>query len=61
MPTKMTIQLDDGRLVDFDFTQPNNPVAVSSSSPLSFQEEATLIFKAGLFIGGGNKALAQFE
>lgn len=60
LPTKMTIKLDDDRLVDLDFTQ-EDLVTVSSSSPLTPEEKATLIFKVGLFIGGGNKVLAQFE
>lgn len=60
LPTKMTVKLEDDRLVEFDFTQEDHFI-VSSSTTLTSEEEALLIFKAGLFIGGGNKALSQFE
>lgn len=58
IPVKMTVQLEDGRIVEFDFN--NTDCLVVSSESLTAEEKATLGFKAGLFCGGGNKALSQF-
>ena len=59
-PTKMTIQLEDGRIVELDLNNMENLIT-SSSAPLTEEEQAILAFRIGMFLGSGQKALNQFE
>lgn len=55
---KMTMQLDDNQIIEFDFSNTDSPI-VSSSFPLTPQEEMDILFKAGLFVGGGYAVLEK--
>lgn len=59
VPIKMTVKIDDNQTVEFDFSNPE--IVTSSTEPLSDKEKVSLAFKAGLFLGGGQKAINEHE
>lgn len=59
VPIKMTVKIDDNQTVEFDFSNPE--MVTSSTEPLSDKEKTSLAFTAGLFLGGGQRALDEHE
>ena len=57
-PVKMTIELEDGRIVELDFDSRVSPVEFSSA-PLVSNEMADLIFSVSKFMGAGAKAMVD--
>lgn len=56
---KMTVELDDNQIIELDFSNNTESPIVSSSFPLTPQEEMDISFKAGLFVGGGYAVLEK--
>ena len=60
MPKKMTVELENGCIVEFDFNNTDSTI-VSTSVPLTQDEKCKLLLKVGVFIGGGTRALTGLD
>ena len=58
VPTKLTVELEDGRTVDFDFGKSEDFI-VSSSAPLTPSEKHELLVRVGIYMGAGTKAMVD--
>lgn len=52
---KMTLKLENDGVVEIDLNHVGSPI-VSSTVPLTPEEEAQIAFRVGVFWGGGHRA-----